>query len=171
MAARLRRLRMDGTEILGRLLPLALHRSDARQTEAPSRPLSEARIRRPERGPPRARGRLASAMAGRASRKTSRRRPRDVRARASRRRRRSLLTPMEKQAAAFLQPPALPEPASSDKRRSGQKPASIPLEPAPSRSCRPRPAEGRASSSRPSRRSRPPRTGRSRRCRCSCPSG
>ena len=41
-------------------------------------------------------------MAGRASRKTSRRRPRDVRARASQRRRRSLLTPTEKQAAAFL---------------------------------------------------------------------
>ena len=40
-----------------------------------------------------------------------------------------------------------------------------------SASCRRRPAEGRASSSRPSRRSRPPRTGRSRRCRCSCPSG
>lgn len=101
---------------LGRLLPLALHRSDARQTEAPSRPLSEARLRRPERSPSRARRRLAPAMAGRASRKTSRRRPRDVRARASQRRRRSLLTPMEKQAAAFLQPPALPEPASSDKR-------------------------------------------------------
>ena len=116
MAARLRRLRMDGTEILGRLLPLALHRSDARQTEAPSRPLSEARLRRPERSPSRARRRLAPAMAGRASRKTSRRRPRDVRARASRRQRRSLLTPTEKQAAAFLQPPALPEPASSDKR-------------------------------------------------------
>ena len=162
---------MDGTEILSRLLPLALHRSDARQTEAPSRPLSEARLRRPERSPSRARRRLAPAMAGREL--PARHPGEDLETFAS-----SFPKTTAKSSDAhgktgdqFLQPPALPDPPLRTKEAFLAKASSIPLEPAPSRSCRRRPAEGRASSSRPSRRSRPPRTGRSRRCRCSCPSG